>query len=167
METVQKFKYKGVRDSDSNLKTKWITDGFIDDGPIEWARAFAEHLVSENKNNSLDYLKDRDGNPRKDNWGKILFRKKLSTSQIRKFFGELKNIEANTSSTNFNLGKVKMIKPKLAYAVGREKSPEPKIADMYFEFSRAIDAISEYKHFKNFVQLFEATVAYHKLYENH
>ncbi len=167
METVQKFKYKGVKNSDSNLKTKWITEGFVDDEPIEWARGFAEHLVSENKNNSIDYLKDRDGNPRKDNRGKILFRKKLSTSQIRKFFGELKNIEANTSSTNFNLGKVKMIKPKLAYAVGREKSPEPKIEDMYFEFSRAIDSILEYKHFKNFVQLFEATVAYHKLYENH
>ncbi len=157
--------YKGVDDRNSNLKVQWITEGFKDDSPVDWAKSFAEHLVKEKENDPLHHLKYKGKFDYKHQ--KPVFRKTLSTTQLRKFFGELKNIEANTSSISFNLAKIKMIKPKLAYAVGREKSDNPKIKDLYIEFEQAINAISKYEHFKNFVQLFEAVVAYHKYYENH
>lgn len=163
-----KFEYKGVQDNNSHLQIPWIKQGIKDDLPVEWAQAFAKHLVTEKEKDPLHHLMwkgkfDYSNGPNP----KPKYRKTLSTSQLRKFFGELKNLEANTSVENFNVAKIKMMKPKLAYAVGREKSPDPKIKDLYIEFSRAIDAISEYSHFKNFVQLFEAVVAYHKYYENH
>lgn len=163
-----KFDYKGVEDQSSHLKTSWIAEGIKNDEPVEWAKAFAEHLVMEKENNPLHHLmwKGKFDYYDKDH-KKPKFRKTLSTTQLRKFFGDLKSLEANTSIENFNVARIKMMKPKLAYAVGREKSPEPKIKDLYVEFERAIDAISEYRHFKNFIQLFEAVVAYHKFYENH
>lgn len=163
-----KFDYKGVEDQRSHLKTSWIIDGIRDDAPVEWAKAFAEHLVKEEEKNPLHHLKWK-GNFEytKGSDPKPKFRKTLSTTQLRKFFGDMKGLEANISTENFNIARIKMMKPKLAYAVGREKTPEPKIKDLYIEFERAIDAVSEYKHFKNFIQLFEAVVAYHKFYENH
>ncbi|MBN9350047.1 MAG: type III-A CRISPR-associated protein Csm2 [Chitinophagaceae bacterium] len=162
----EKFQYKGVNDPSSNLKDSWIKDGISDDTPIEWANAFAEYLVTEKEKDKLHHLTDSKGNFKYDRQNKPVYRKTLSTSQLRKFFGDLKSLEANTSSENFSVARVKMMKPKLAYAVGREKSFEPKIKDLYIEFSKAIDAVSEYRHFKNFIQLFEAVVAYHKFYEN-
>lgn len=160
------FEYNGISDKISNLQSIWITDGFKDEKPIDWAKAFAYHLVKEKANDPLHHLKGRDGLFKSDR-GRPIFRKKLSTTQLRKFFGDLKSLEANTSSQSFDLAKVKMMKPKLAYAVGKDKSDNPKIKDLYFEFERALNAIAAYEHFKNFMQLFEAVVAYHKYYENH
>lgn len=167
MNNVLEKEYKGVSDKDSNLKEAWVLNGIKDDEPIQWAKSFAEHMVKEKEKDPLHHLKDGKGNWKYNYQKKPIYRKTLSTTQLRKFFGELKNIEANTSSSNFDLGKIKMMKPKLAYAVGREKSENPKIRDLYIEFGKAIDSISKYEHFKNFVQLFEAVVAYHKFYENH
>ena len=67
-----------------------------------------------------------------------------------------------------------LLKPKLAYAVGRSKSnisnPNKinkinKIVDFYDVMSRAIDLVENDKHFKNFIKVFEAIVAYHKVAE--
>ncbi|MCO5232086.1 MAG: type III-A CRISPR-associated protein Csm2 [Chitinophagales bacterium] len=162
---MAEFIYKGVNDPNSHLKLTWIHEGIKDDVAIEWSKAFAKHLVTEKMNDPLHHLQDRNGFAF-DRSNRPRYRLKLSTTQLRKFFGELKGLEANTSSNNFNVAKVKMIKPKLAYAVGKEKSQNPKINDLYIEFERAINGISEYTHFKNFIQLFEAVVAYHKYFEN-
>ena len=70
-----------------------------------------------------------------------------------------------------------MLKPLLAYAVGRDKKKagrdmvnKTRIEEFCKEMSKAIDAIrydnddvlkSDYK---NFVQIFESIVAYHKYY---
>ena len=62
-----------------------------------------------------------------------------------------------------------MLKPKLAYAVGRAKK-NSKIKDFYDVMSDAIDKVTQSsdkkKAFKNFISVFEAIVAYHKKYEN-
>ena len=69
-----------------------------------------------------------------------------------------------------------MLKPKLAYAVGRaekEKSSEKnkhfKIRDFYEVMVDAIDKVEKSedkdKAFKNFISIFEAIVAYHKAAE--
>lgn len=85
---------------------------------------------------------------------------KLTTSQLRKFFGEVKRQQMiGYKESNFVL-----LKPKLAYAVGRADK-NSKIQDFYYIMSNAIDLVSNEKQFKNFIKVFEAIVAYHKVSE--
>lgn len=96
------------------------------------------------------------------------FAEPLTTSQLRKFFGEVKRQQmTGYQETNFV-----MLKPKLAYAVGRAKSGKKKhmkIEDFYAVMADAIDKVNESadkeKAFKNFITIFEAIVAYHKASE--
>ena len=65
-----------------------------------------------------------------------------------------------------------LLKPKLAYAVGRVKDGKKyyKIEDLYNVLTKAIDVVvsnetkDKSKAFKNFIAIFEAIVAYHKAY---
>lgn len=103
----------------------------------------------------------------------------LTTSQLRKFFGEVKRQQM---MTEFNETEFIMLKPKLAYAVGRAKENggkgkkkyrgkniKLKIEDFYWVMADAIDKVMDSadkeKAFKNFITIFEAIVAYHKAAE--
>lgn len=94
----------------------------------------------------------------------------LTTSQLRKFFGEVKRQQM----TGYNETEFVMLKPKLAYAVGRakqngRKNKHQKIEDFYTVMADAIDKVEnasdKNKAFKNFITAFEAIVAYHKTAE--
>jgi CRISPR type III-A-associated protein Csm2 len=91
----------------------------------------------------------------------------LTTSQLRKFFGEVKRQQM----TGYDNTEFVMLKPKLAYAVGRakqngRKGKYQKIEDFYSVMADAIDKVEastdKPKAFKNFITAFEAIVAYHK-----
>ena len=91
----------------------------------------------------------------------------LTTSQLRKFFGEVKRQQM----TGYDPTEFVMLKPKLAYAVGRakqngRKGKYQKIEDFYSVMADAIDKVEastdKPKAFKNFITAFEAIVAYHK-----
>ena len=94
----------------------------------------------------------------------------LTTSQLRKFFGEVKRQQMiGYDETEFT-----MLKPKLAYAVGRakqngKKGKSQKIEDFFTVITDAIDKVlnstERSKAFKNFITEFEAIVAYHKAAE--
>jgi|SRR5690554_2976020 len=95
----------------------------------------------------------------------------VTSSQIRKFYGEVKRIQAN--GVVHEKSTFKMLKPKLAYAVGRQKKSErQKLESLYVALSSAInsvdidsvDDVTLKKRFSNFTQLFEAIVAYHKFH---
>ena len=95
----------------------------------------------------------------------------LTTSQLRKFFGEVKRQQM---MKEFNETEFTMLKPKLAYAVGRaklngKKNKVQKIEDFYTVITDAIDKVQSSpdrtKAFKNFITAFEAIVAYHKAAE--
>ena len=95
----------------------------------------------------------------------------LTTSQLRKFFGEVKRQQM---MKEFNETEFTMLKPKLAYAVGRvkqnaRKGKAQKIEDFYTVITDAIDKVlkspDRAKAFKNFITAFEAIVAYHKAAE--
>lgn len=95
-------------------------------------------------------------------------KKAMSTSQIRKFFGAIKRIQADFDNLK---GEIILLEPKLAYAVGKDKKEskkdkkESKIDEFYKELSPLIKEINEdEKKFKNFVSIVEAIVAYHKVY---
>ena len=130
---------------ESEIKVK------VTDATVEFAKEFGEHL------------------------GKCSKDVKLTTSQLRKFFGEVKKQQMNGyDETDFVL-----LKPKLAYAVGRARSKvrnpklkdELRINDFYRVISKAIDCVKadtqeeSEKRFHNFIKVFEAIVAYHKAAE--
>lgn len=81
----------------------------------------------------------------------------LSTSQLRKFFGEIKRQQL----TGYNEADFILLKPKLAYAVGRAEK-NSKVKYFYEVISDAIDKVKNEQSFKNFIKIFEAIVAYHK-----
>ncbi len=84
---------------------------------------------------------------------------KLSTSQIRKFFGAIKRIQVSFEKDK---SEILLLEPKLAYAVGRDNN-KTKIKDLYNLLSPLIREIKEDKtRFNNFVNVVEAIVAYHK-----
>lgn len=126
------------------INTKWIADGLTPEA-VSWAEGFGKELAEDEK-----------GGP-----------KALTTSQLRKFFGEVKRIEAGGEVDKAELI---MLKPLLAYAVGRD-AKKTKIADFAEQVTRALDAVIQAENeekrkscFHNFVKLFEAIVAYHKYY---
>ncbi len=104
-----------------------------------------------------------------EQWGKYLAinetQKQVSTSQIRKFFGSIKKIQASFDKSKTE---ILLLEPKLAYAVGRDydkgkNTQKTKIKDLYNLLSPLIRGINEDKaRFNNFVNIVEAVVAYHK-----
>jgi CRISPR-associated protein Csm2 len=86
---------------------------------------------------------------------------KLTTSQLRKFFGEIKRQQME----GYNPTDFVLLKPKLAYAVGRRTDEYAKITYFYEVIADAIDKVKKEEHFKNFIKIFEAIVAYHKVAE--
>lgn len=86
--------------------------------------------------------------------GKQLARN-LKTAQIRKVYSAVKKIQMNNE---FNRNELIMLKPKLAYAAARNRDIE-KLKDA---LSDAINHVDSKNKFKNFVDFFEAILAYHK-----
>lgn len=120
----------------------------VTDVTVQFAKRFGDYLAVD----------DYDAEP-------------LTTSQLRKFFGEVKRQQM---MKEFNETEFTMLKPKLAYAVGRvkqngRKNKAQKIEDFFTVITDAIDKVlnspDRAKAFKNFITAFEAIVAYHKAAE--
>lgn len=81
----------------------------------------------------------------------------LKTSQIRKVYGAVKKIQM---SEEFNRNELIMLKPKLAYAAARKAEVE----ELKDTLTKAINEVDDDKKFKNFVDFFEAILAYHRAF---
>lgn len=95
----------------------------------------------------------------------------LTTSQLRKFFGSVKLYQQQ----GYKESDLVLLKPKLAYAVGRAKKNNMKSDKLKIEvfqnvISYTIDQVincpieKKQNAYHNFIDLFEAIVAYHKQY---
>lgn len=135
----------------------WFKEKIISD-TVDWAEDFGNHLA---KKGALAYEDDDLKIKKRDKYGKQIERSILTTSQLRKFFGEVKRQQAQ----GFDKSEFVLLKPKLAYAVGRAKDEDAKIHDFYHVLASVIDKIENKKEFKNFIKIFEAIVAYHKAAE--
>lgn len=135
------------------LDKSWVRSGITPE-IVKWTESFGKFLCA--------YGEQR---PEK---------KALTTGQLRKFFGEVKRIDADVVK---HKAEVPMLKPLLAYAVGRDKKSsrngmvnKTRIEEFGDELCNAIDAIrfdsdeNLKSDYKNFVQIFESIVAYHKFY---
>ena len=107
---------------------------------------------------SISDVIDQGGDPlvsTAKNLGTKLKGQGLKTNQIRKVYTAVKKIEWS----GFDQNQLIMLKPKLAYAAARHK-PVEHLKDTLTE---AIDNIGDSeKKFQNFVDFFEAILAYHK-----
>ncbi len=113
---------------------------------VEFAKEFGSYL------GRTDMERTADGRTKKVT--------KLTTNQLRKFFGEVKRQQLQ----GYDESSFVMLKPKLAYAVGRADRNN-KIGDFYKVIATAMNHVHNEHQFKNFVQIFEAIVAYHKAAE--
>jgi CRISPR-associated protein Csm2 len=108
-----------------------------------------------------------------DDCGKYLSQNDFKTNQIRRIFGEVKRIQMKKFSAKEQTDLL-LIKPKLAYTVGRidkkEKSLRNAVDKLRIMIFDCIDIILNQQDtknqimFENFANLFEAILAYHKFY---
>ena len=117
----------------------WIIEGITND-TIEWAQSFGKFLT----------VKDA--------------KKPLTTSQIRKFYGELKRIQTDPEKYAQD---IPMLRAKLAYAVGRDLDKgvnKSKIKEFHDELIIGLNTLRKNKKmdFIHFVKVVEAIIAYHK-----
>lgn len=139
------MKYPSVR-----FSPEWVTtENGIDDEVVNWTNSFGKFLT-EKKEDRRDWKNNIDP---------------LTTSQIRKFFGELKRIQADFDNKKTQ---VPLLKAKLAYAVGRNMGPnraKSKIKEFYDELTIGIEAVNkDKKNYARFVSIVESIVAFHKLH---
>ena len=88
----------------------------------------------------------------------------ITTSQIRRVYSAVKKIQMNIPvDTEFERNDLILLKPKLAYVAARapddRRASTKKLQDA---LTQAIDRVDTHEKFKNFVNFFEATLAYHK-----
>ena len=106
-----------------------------------------DNVIEEGGESLVDAAKDL---------GDRLEKRRLKTSQIRKVYGAVKKIQM---SDEFRQNDLIMLKPKLAYAAARNEA----VMDLKDALTQAIDQVGDDpQKFKNFVDFFEATLAYHK-----
>ncbi len=94
----------------------------------------------------------------------------LTTAQIRALFGEVRQIQGQMSIEHKKAWRrLHLLKPKIAYRVRRASGQGVKmLADVLNpaldEVLKAKDEPTQKAYFKNFVEFFEAILAYHKFH---
>lgn len=137
----RKFPSKQETDISLEFKKEWIQNG-INSECVSFTEKLAKKLASE-----------------------LYSGERLTTSQIRIVFGEIKRIQLkgfNKEKTSFVL-----LKPKMAYAAGRHNKQGVKIfKDVFDKAHNAVNAEGENAEyeFQNFTDFFESTLAYHKAF---
>ncbi len=95
--------------------------------------------------------------------------KSMKTTQLRRFFGAIKDIEKNLKGNGWDSIEAEfyLLKPKLAYAKGRRLIPN----EFHQVVKTAMNKINvgdndeeKKENYKRFVWFLEAVVAYHKFY---
>lgn len=86
---------------------------------------------------------------------------KLTSSQIRNVFGEVRKIEQSGYKDPGNQRRFILLIPKLQYAAARAKTPG--MDGLRSVLVKAIDLVNgDADNFRRFVEFFEAILAYHK-----
>lgn len=104
-----------------------------------------------------------------EKFGEYLVKNRLTTSQIRNIYGEVKRIESKVvPNEDFSNGykDFLLLKPKLAYAAKRAGTRGievfKEVMDKAHSAVVSLPDPERFKAFLNFTDLFEAILAYHK-----
>ena len=92
--------------------------------------------------------------------GKFMAENKLTNSKIRSIYGEIKRIQM---AKDFEVEKASfyLLKPKVAYALGRDKANEG-LHLFKLIFDKTTNDVIDKNTYLNFCNLIEAILAYHK-----
>lgn len=96
--------------------------------------------------------------------------KRIKTNQIRNFFSAVVSIknQVQMAGKDFKYAQVEteliLLKPKLAYAAGRQPDVKPFKEFMEFAIDSVVKSDNQEKALLNFLSLIESVVAYHKFY---
>lgn len=104
--------------------------------------------------------------------GEELAMKKLSTSQIRSIFDEVRQIQAQwkmgSDQQQIAWRRLVLLKPKMAYRAKKNDKGVPELVAVLDpaldEVLRGKDRDQQLAHFQRFVDFFEAILAYHRYY---
>jgi len=131
----------------SDEKKEFLKEKLITEKAKKWAEDFK-------------YKEQKKGRDKK-------FSRELSSSQIRKYYNEVKAIEKKLEiSTSFSkiIPEIKMLKAKVAYDVGRDGSKMPLCFKEFVE--KMIDNINDKEDFQAFLKVFETVIGYFVYVEN-
>lgn len=128
------------------------------------AQADLKRIISDTKDPEAMKLLVKNA----DEAGKQLYGLKLSTSQIRALFGEVRQIESLWESDAARAcSRLILLKPKMAYRAKKESSKG--VESLVDILDPAVDLVVEKvpeaeqkMRFARFVDLFEAILAYHR-----
>lgn len=117
-----------------------------------WVKEFNESWIKEGiTKDCIDFTKI---------FGQFLAKNKLSTSQIRNVYGELKRIQLkgyDKERTSFLL-----LRPKMAYADKRNEKIG--LRELKKVFDKSYQLVETKEDFENLMDFMEATLAYHKAF---
>ena len=96
--------------------------------------------------------------------GRVLREQKLSTSQLRNIFGEVRRLQGS-----YDRNRLVMLRPKLAYMAVRAGNGGKLLRDLLTRaieevFADSPDEDSEKERFRRMADLFEAVLAYHRAF---
>lgn len=96
------------------------------------------------------------------------FARRIKTNQIRNIFSTVEKIRSDFKKENKVTDEIRrqliMLRPKLAYAVGRNEEVRP-FQELFDEaIGKVLESQNPEEALKNFFFLAEAVVAYHKYY---
>jgi CRISPR-associated protein Csm2 len=96
--------------------------------------------------------------------GRLLRDQKLSTSQLRNVFGEVRRLQGS-----YDRNRLIMLRPKLAYMAVRAGNGGKALRDLLTRaleevFAGSPDEDSEKERFRRMADLFEAVLAYHRAF---
>ncbi len=136
------------RDSNRTVDLSFLTSYYSDQGKTK----IREDLIDE-KARYLGRGFAKGGIQANNDFGK-----RVSSSQLRNFFNEVRSLEAKIGSGEFEMYRphIKMLKAKVAYA--RDRGKVSKAFDDLI--SKCVDLIEDKKDFEAFVLFFEAIVGY-------
>lgn len=136
--------------SNSNKRKNQQPDSNSEINTIVSAINQLKHFADLSVDDLVDYA---------DKLGRFLSQNNLKTNQIRKFFDAVKKIESESNcKKQLNTFSVKLLKPKLAYAAGRQKEVKPLMAVL----DPCINKVNTLEDFNKFARFVESIVAYHK-----
>lgn len=97
-----------------------------------------------------------------DKTGEYLAKNKgLKMNQIRRFLDETRRIEAEAKGGTINPDRIVLLRPKLAYAAGRDKEVKPLMTVLDPAIKSATQTPA---NFEKLLRLIEGIVAYHRFY---
>jgi CRISPR-associated protein Csm2 len=92
--------------------------------------------------------------------GKFMAKNNLTNSKIRNIYGEIKRIQMK--GYNEEKSAFLLLKPKVAYSLGREEGNAEGLKLFQLIFDRCSRDVSDQKSYQNFCKFIEAILAYHR-----